>query len=470
MSSYSLLTRTLLPHPIERYQIMLRRILLVLSLSALASLLVACNPGDLIATPTPVLKLYLPPTVPPEPTEPATEPPVATDTPAPPPTLAIDTTEVKIQLAQVEADTTKMRGLKPKSNVPEHFISTDEMGYNMMQQTLTKYTEEAAKRDVMRLWLLLFIDDPTMDFRQMEIEFGGQQVLGYYDPDTKELFVRSDQSTLSPASRETLAHEFTHSLQDQHHDLNKLLPEDIDHDKYMAIDAIVEGDATISGLLYASKNMSRDEFMRIFESDDIAPPVPGRAPVYLREGWQFPYSEGSEFVYSTLVDNNFNFSAIDRVFKDPPKSTEQVMHPEKYFTKHRDDPKPVDLPELAGTLGEGWTFIETDTLGEFDLQIMLRENFIEQPEASEGWGGAQYALYQNGDKALAIMGTRWDTSRDATEFETALENSFKLFEKRDGLWNDSRRAFALKHSGDQIMFVSGNERESVQRVMDSLKP
>src|SRR5439155_16114284 len=126
--------------------------------------------------------------------------------------------------------TAQMRGLKPKREVSEHFISQDQMKYEMTQDTLKNYTKEMARQDVIRLWLLMFIDDPTMDFRQLEIEFSGEAILGYYDRNTKELFVRTDQSTLSPSSKETLPHEFTHSLQDQYHDLAKFLPRNMDND------------------------------------------------------------------------------------------------------------------------------------------------------------------------------------------------------------------------------------------------
>src|SRR5438477_6287549 len=119
---------------------MLRRMLLILCLFSLAALLTACSAEDLLATPTPPLKLYLPPTQPPEPTDPPTQPPAPTDTPAPPPTLAIDTSQVKQQLAQVEADTPKMRGLKPNPPVPEHFISKEQMGHNLAQLTTKNYS------------------------------------------------------------------------------------------------------------------------------------------------------------------------------------------------------------------------------------------------------------------------------------------------------------------------------------------
>jgi hypothetical protein len=242
----------------------------------------------------------------------------------------------------------------------------------------------------------------------------------------------------------------------------------MDNDQATARRALVEGDATVSGFLYASRYMSMGDFRKIFTSDAAAPPVPGRAPVYLQEAWKFPYTYGSEFVLSLAPAGSFK--PVDAAFDDPPRSTEQVMHPEKYLDKPRDNPMPVQLPPLTSTLGAGWTFRETDTLGEFDLQIMLRENYIEDPEASEGWGGARYALYENGSDALVIMGSRWDTKRDAAEFQDALEQSFKLFQKYDTLWHDSKRVWGIKRSGDQIMFVNGTNLAAVQRVMASIKP
>ncbi|HKP54824.1 MAG TPA: hypothetical protein VJ183_19490 [Chloroflexia bacterium] len=435
-----------------------------------ACLLVACDtPEESLNQPKkPTLRLSVITPLP-EVTPTPTVEPTPTSTPAPPPTIALDTKEVERQLAQVEADTAKMRGLKPKSKVPEHFISREEMRYSMMQQTLQEYTPEMAARDATRLWLLLMIDDRSTDFRQMEIDFAGESVLGYYDHEKKELFVRTDGTSLSPGAKETLAHEFVHSLQDQHHDLQKLLPREMDSDQAMAIRSLVEGDATVSGLLYASRYMTMGEFYQMYdESSGGAPPVPGRAPVYLQEGWQFPYKFGSRFVLA--LSDPGNYKPIDKAFTDPPRSTEQIMHPDKYLSTPRDDPKPVTLPPLNDALGVGWNALETDTLGEFDLHVMLLENYQRTFEAAEGWGGALYTLYSNGKDYVTIMGSRWDTTRDANEWEEALTQSFKLFNKKDGLWMDRGRAWGLKRSGDQIMFVSGTNTAAIQRAMAAIQP
>lgn len=448
----------------------MHRRILTLFLLLLASVLSACDMGGSRANNQ--LK-YVPP-----PTQPPTEPPrpTATNTvytepatPTAPPPLALDTAKVKAQLAKIEADTARMRGLKALHPVPENFISKDQIAYNMEQVTLKEYTHEMALREATRLWLLMFIDDPTIDLRQLEIDFSGKEILGYYDHRAKDLYVRTDGASLDPRSQETLAHEFVHNLQDQHFDLQKILPDNIDNDRGMAVRALVEGDATVSGIMYASRFMSRGDFNRIFDNpDEVEPPVPGRAPVYLREGWLFPYREGTRFVMNLGEPNSYK--AVNQAFLNPPRSTEQVMHPEKYLTDHPDEPMPVALPPLTDTLGAGWTFVESDTLGEFDLSVMLRENYMETPEATDGWGGARYALYKNGNAALVIMGSVWDTKKDAQEFETGLEASFKLFQQYGGLWNDSRRVFGVKRSADQIVFVCGTDRSAVQRVLASLQP
>src|SRR5688572_20220887 len=110
-----------------------------------------------------------------------------TPLPPPPPTISLDTKVVEGQLAEVLRDTTKLRGLAPKADVPEYFISGDEMKYKRTIATLEEYTPEMARRDVTALWLLLFVNDRSLDFRKMEIEFAGTSLLGYYDPDKKEM-------------------------------------------------------------------------------------------------------------------------------------------------------------------------------------------------------------------------------------------------------------------------------------------
>ena len=47
-------------------------------------------------------------------------------------------------------------------------------------------------------------------------------MIGFYDPDTKRMSVKSASGNIGPIQQITFAHEFDHALQDQHFDLTKL--------------------------------------------------------------------------------------------------------------------------------------------------------------------------------------------------------------------------------------------------------
>ena len=300
--------------------------------------------------------------------------------------VATVSAELEQQLRQVESDTVKTRGLQPKRPVPATFLTPAQMKANLQKEVETDYTPEEAKRDANTLWLLRLIPDPKLDLRQLQIDLLGEQVIGYYSQKTKELFVKSDSATLSPLSRETLAHEFTHSLQDQYYDLQKLQPEKgQENDQGNAVLSVVEGDASLSGILYARSNMSPDDFQQVISGGtDNSTQVLDKAPAYIRDGLLFPYDQGALFVTTLLQQHNLDFSGVDAALADPPKSTEQILHSEKYLDSPRDNPKLVTMTPLTDTLGAGWAFTETDTLGEFDLQELLKSNGVPDTDGTPG--------------------------------------------------------------------------------------
>ena len=80
------------------------------------------------------------------------------------------------------------------------------------------------------------------DLFQIVSALYSEQVVGFYDSDKEEMFVSSNSPQLDFNSKSTFAHELTHALQDQHFDLDLLLPEDSDNDDLdRAKRALVEG-------------------------------------------------------------------------------------------------------------------------------------------------------------------------------------------------------------------------------------
>src|SRR6185369_9375758 len=119
---------------------------------------------------------------------------------------------------------------------------------------------------------------------------------------------------------------------------------------------------------------------------------------------------------------------LDYAFaKDPPRSTEQLLHPEKWLDR-RDDPIELAWPDLAAAL-PGWKKAAEGQMGEEGILILLRQARKEpqkEPETEPtaatvagGWGGDRFAVYEKGGKRLLLWLTEWDSEADATEFQAA---------------------------------------------------
>jgi hypothetical protein len=383
-------------------------------------------------------------------------------------TTPVDPARLRAVVEDIEQKTAELRGLEPKSEVPDEFINSERMGASLKQQIDEEYSREEGRQDALTMWLLRLIDDRDLDLYQLQIDLLSEQVAGYYDPEKDELFVRNEGGELSAQARITLAHEFVHALQDQYYDLEKVRPDDLEGDRGTAILALVEGDATASQLVYAMQHMSQEDLNEIIAGSGSSQDVLDNAPRYIRESLLFPYERGLEFV--TAIAGQESFGGVDKAFTDLPQSTEQILHPEKYLATPRDEPLEVTLQPLTGTLGAGWTLKDNDTLGEFDLSIMLEENGVDSPDGFVGWGGTRYNLYTKGDDAVLIMGTRWDTPGDADEFVDAMQESFSLLDAQGSLWGDRQRVMGLKRSGDQIVYVAGTDAVVVEQVMSALNP
>jgi hypothetical protein len=363
-----------------------------------------------------------------------------------------------------------LRGLKPLKDVPEAFITEDQLRANLTKDMAENYSQKESEQDVSELWLLRLIDDPTINLYQLEIDLQTEQVAGYYDQKKDELFVRNDGTDITPLARQTLAHEFTHALQDQHYDLEKMLPDDSkDDDHDLGVRSLVEGDATVSGILYAQTYMTQKEYQTMLDESKNAPSeVIDRVPPYIRDILYFPYEQGVQFVIALGITSSFR--PIDKALQDPPVSSEQIMHPEKYTDTPRDMPKLVALPPLTDTLGTGWTMPDNGTLGEFDVLKMLQENNTTGADsAAAGWGGSVYNYYENGDKALVIFNTVWDTPKDADEFEAAINDSFSSATKTGSIYSDGKRFFSVKRTGDSIAVGASTDQSALQKAMAAVK-
>jgi hypothetical protein len=349
-----------------------------------------------------------------------TEPPPTI--PEPVPTLSATSRPPAEAYAQIRAEVVAIRGLQPTADVDPVTIDEAQLRANLEAEFDATYAA-AALKDTEDLLITLGLLPPGSSLRAITLDFQGGQVAGYYSPEKDELFVVNRSGVIGPVDESTYSHEFTHQLQDQHVDLDGLGIDAADQsDRALARLALVEGDATSVQTSWMTANLDAKELGEVFAAalDPVALEALQRAPRYLRDTALFPYQDGLAFVTRLLA--NGGYPAVDAAFADPPDSTEQILHPDKYF--EREQPINVTLPQiLVGGVGPAWTEAGQDTLGELILRIWLSEGGVATADArtaAAGWGGDRIALLRTADGGVGvILRSAWDSAADADEFAAA---------------------------------------------------
>ena len=257
----------------------------------------------------------------------------------------------------------------------------------------------------------------TFKYRSALVKLLTEQVAGYYDPKAQQFYL-ADWIDLD-GQKPVMAHELTHALQDQHFNLRRFekWPKG-DSDAEMAAHALIEGDATLAMMLYMQQNpLVALAFAKSLSGEGASSEQFKQAPRAIRESLLFPYEQGS--IWTTQVYRRGGWDMVSKAFEKLPQSTEQIMHPEKYFSYEA--PVKVTLPDVGKLLGANWTRVDDDVNGEWGFYLILDQYLNDAPyskAAAEGWAGDRFGLYeQAGTDNLAVAQlTVWDSPQDAKEF------------------------------------------------------
>jgi hypothetical protein len=390
----------------------------------------------------------------------------------------------------IERRTAELRGLTPRADVERHFLTADELRAQVLADLNDPDGLESLENG-RRLMVALGLLGPDVDLYNLELQFRSSVVLGQYDPDTKQLDVVAGADPTSPLARTTLAHEFTHALQDQYYDIRALTPKHSDNsDRDLAISALLEGDAVIMQELYALHAMSRAEREQArreesaqggnFDLDSL--------PLVMVEETYFPYTEGPRFIAEVIgpaalrqvVQTGTGYGPqVNRLFENPPQSTAQILHPDKYQAGIA--PVVVALPDLAAALGAGWQQLELDVLGEIDHRILLQQyhSRARGEDAAAGWAGDRYALLGNGDQSAVVVSSRWETAAAAQEWAAAYGDAVKarygtglrvVDQRADGTtWQTPDGAQAIDVAGTSTAITIAPTVDQVARLQRALR-
>ena len=279
-------------------------------------------------------------------------------------------------------------------------------------------TDLAAQQTLLRRLGLVAED---FDLRALMLELYTEQIVGFYDPETKVLYV------VDGAKPEELGfvieHELVHALQDQYTNLDSLLHIKGDDDRVLAAQSVMEGQATLVPLQdrlgpAAEIPGGWDRVRQMVRESSSSMPKFAAAPQILQETLIFPYLSGMEFMrrFDEQEPGKMPFGAA------MPVSSTQIMHPGAYYGSTAEQPMSITFPELHGA-----TRTYENNMGEFETRLFLFQHLKDQNAsilAAMGWAGDRYAILKtpHGDGVAWI--TVWRSAVDAGEFRTAMQKVF----------------------------------------------
>ncbi|HEY2064802.1 MAG TPA: hypothetical protein VGG84_02510 [Gemmatimonadaceae bacterium] len=313
----------------------------------------------------------------------------------------------------------KESGLKFKRPPKVEVRSRDEVRSYLIKKFDESTPQQELAGEEAAFKLLGLIPD-SMSLRNFLIAVLTEQVIGYYDPATKVLYVvqGADEKTVGI----TLTHELVHALQDQYVDLDSLSKASSDNDRLSAAQAVVEGEAQflqLSIMLGGADNIAlrvggRDRIREMIRENQSAMPVFATAPMVIQESLLFPYLSGADFVQRYKEKHG----SVATLFSRLPTSTEQILHTDAYFGNPPDEPSTVALPAPHGAR----KVFEND-LGEFGTRLFLYQHLRDETtaaRAASGWAGDRYVVVEGPGGRGIVWATAWDTPLRAAGFSDAL--------------------------------------------------
>lgn len=308
----------------------------------------------------------------------------------------------------------------------------------MPREKLKAYFEERIKEvvkpDEIRLEELalkkLGFAPPEFDLRQTTIDLMAEQAAAFYDYRKKQI-VLLEGSGAGMMQDLALVHELAHALADQHFQLEKFIKKgQASDDGSLARMAVMEGQA----IWLMGEYMAKKTGQSLLQSEAVVNmmasmagsgagasgfPVLQRVPLYMRESLMFPYSQGLMFQHKVLA--KLGKEGFKEVFRRAPQSTQEILHPEKYFEKLT--PLAAQFPPFLKE--KEWKKLTEGSVGEFDHKILLKQYSPSMELVAEQWRGAHYQLWEDrkdAKRVALVYSSQWADAKAAADFFAAYKD------------------------------------------------
>lgn len=355
-------------------------------------------------------------------------------------------------------------GLPVKHEVKRKLIQRDEV-QSYLEKNM-KEDKDAKRLERSEVVLKRFGLLPrNFDLKTFLVAMLREQVAGYYDPKTNTVNLLNWLDV--EQQRPVLAHELTHALQDQSFGLEKWMksadekadqkgdpsPADILNDEETAAhQAIVEGQAMAvlvdymlapTGKTLVDSPLIAEALKQGMLVGTADSPTFRDAPLFLKDELTFPYRYGLDFTAALLKAGGKEL-AYTGAFKDPPKTTREIMEPRTYLAHEKLEPmKMLSFDKDF----KAYDWFDIGAMGEFDVAVLV-EQYAGGDEAKELYpywrGGYYFAGRPKGDKSAPLgllYVSRWSNAEKAAEFAAVYAKSLaQRYQRPRGLGADGKVA------------------------------
>jgi hypothetical protein len=374
--------------------------------------------------------------------------------------------EINVMLGELS----NITGFRIHKQLPFALITRDEVNQYLKEQIQQSVKPDEIRAEEVTLKKFGFAP-PDFDLKRTTIDLLTEQAAAFYDFKRKKLFI-SDWAAVNMRDV-ALVHELAHALADQNFPIQKFTNKGPDNsESSMAREAVVEGQASWLMLEVGARRNGRtlaepqtaQEFLQTStDSPQGDYPVFNNAPLYLRRTLMFPYDEGEKFQQAVFLHDGM--TAFARVFRDPPTSTAQIEHPERYF-----EHTPLSSPVLPKPIKHAKPFVE-GAMGELETRILL-EQYASAALADElgpKLKGADYRIDETkaSHRMSLVYASDWDDEDSATQYFAAYQKALRGKWKNVDVSADSAERFsgksedgyfAVTRSGKTVLSKEGFER------------
>ena len=378
------------------------------------------------------------------------------------------------------AQLSALRGLPSAGSPPPVVVRSRSETRRFLDQELNRKYPPAQIQAEQKSMIAWGLAPPEFDLRAFFLDLMEEQAAAYYDTVGK-VMVLADW--LTPEQQQAaLVHELVHALQDREISLERFItPSRGQGDQLLAREALIEGEAVALSLELMLKPQGLDllkipdlsAVQQLIAAQSVGP-VFDRAPRFLKDLLLFPYTHGLAFAHQ--FRQRRPWSAMSALYRDPPRSTTQILHPAKLFDQ-RQDPLAMALPDLSTTLPPGWRRADEDEMGEWTLGEVLAGHMGEAAarRLAEGWRGDRYQVWEASPALLLVYRVAWETEAIAEAFAQAyaglLEKKYPALAGKPSrnaasvwAWRDGPQGFLVERRGVEVLVLERVPSTAVEPI------